>query len=469
MIAFFPDAYPDELLYSRICRYHVRSGNCCNSFTMDDIYGKRTVHPDIEFLNRFTEDALDWICGDGDLQPVIMKQTMFPFYARFLPKERKVKAFSSLVGQEGNWNNLLCIPQTGARFLRFCPLCVAEDREKYGETYWHRIPQIQRIRVCPKHGCFLENSEIRIASKTKPGLYDAESYVPLSTPVEVCSNERETDFARYLVAVGEQPIDFETEMPISIFLHDRLGSYFTGKSRLIVDMERLYGDYSEFFADMEKASFEVFRKIINAYNYDTYYLLTAAFFLRISVEEITSLPKQPEFHGLEKLYSDLAKKYNIEFSIISAIGKEVQRFLNSHSYARRHCGIQAKNWSRLDDELLPKVQAAVTEVINAAGRPQKLSIAKIQKRLGLPPKQLDNLPQCKKYILEHMEMQSEYWAREIEWAVAEIKTQDLPLTRTRIQDMLNIRQTDLVSSLPFIKDEKVREIVSRLLEPDLKR
>ncbi len=463
MIAFFPDAYPDELLYSRICRYHIRSGNYCSAFTIDDMYGKRTVHPDMEFLNRFTADALKWICGDDDLKTVIMTQTMYPFYARFLPKERKVKAFSSLVGQEGNWSNLLCLPQTGARFLRFCPLCVAEDRDQYGETYWHRLHQIQRIRVCPKHGCFLENSEIRIASKTKPGLYDAESYVPLSTSVEVCRNERELDFTRYLVAVGGQPFDFETEMPIGIFLHDKLGAYFTTKSRLVVDMDRLYGDYCEFFADMEKASFEVFRKIVNAYSYDVYFLLSVAFFLRISVEEITSLPKQPEFHGLEKLYSDLAKKYNIDFSIVSAIGKDVQRFLNSHSYARRHCGIQAKNWARLDDELLPKVQAAVTEVINAAGRPQKLSFAKIQKRLGLPQKHLDNLPQCKQYILDHMETQPEYWAREIEWAVAEVKTQNLPLTRTRIQDMLNIRQTDLISSLPFIKDKGVKRLIEDLL------
>ena len=464
MIAFFPDAYPDELLYSRICRYHVYSGNYCSAFTMDELYGKRTVHPDIEFLNRFTKDALDWICGDDDLKTVIMKQTMFPFYARFLPKERRLKALSSLLVQEPVFYNHLAIPQTGARYLRYCPACAEEDRALLGETYWHRTPQIQRIRVCPKHACFLANSEIRIASKTKPGLYDAESYVPLSTSVEVCSNEREIEFTKYLLTVGEHSIDFETEMPVSIFLHDKLGEYFTGKSRLIVDMDRLYADYSEFFADMEKASFEVFRKIVNAYSYDVYFLLSVAFFLRISVEDITSLPKQPEFHGLEKLYSDLAKKYNIDFSIVSAIGKEVQRFLNSHSYARRHCGIQAKNWARLDDELLPMVQAAVTEVINTAGRPQKLSVTKIQKKLGLPQKHFDNLPQCKKYILEHMETQPEYWSREIEWAVAEIKAKDLALTRTRIQDLLNIRQTDLESSLPFIKDENVKEVVSRLLE-----
>ena len=227
MIAFFPDAYPDELLYSRICRYHVRSGNFCIAFTFDDIYVHRTVHPDMEFLNRYTEEALNWICGDGDLQAVIMTQTMYPFYARFLPKERRNNALTSLVSQEGNWYNLLRVPQTGTRFLRYCPACAEEDRAQYGETYWHRAHQIQRIRVCYKHGCFFKNSAIRIASKTKPSLFDAESNVPSDSPAEVCRNDREIDFVRYLVAVGEQLIDLETEQPIGLFLHGKLDGYYS--------------------------------------------------------------------------------------------------------------------------------------------------------------------------------------------------------------------------------------------------
>ena len=31
MIPFFPTPYPDELWYSVICRYHIRSGNPCNA------------------------------------------------------------------------------------------------------------------------------------------------------------------------------------------------------------------------------------------------------------------------------------------------------------------------------------------------------------------------------------------------------------------------------------------------------
>ena len=62
MIAFFPEIYPDELLYSQLARYHIRSGYTRYAYTVDDIYNNQTlVHPSIEFVNRYTPDALKWI------------------------------------------------------------------------------------------------------------------------------------------------------------------------------------------------------------------------------------------------------------------------------------------------------------------------------------------------------------------------------------------------------------------------
>ena len=39
MISFFPTPYPDELWYSVICRYHIRSGNPCIKYTLNELYG----------------------------------------------------------------------------------------------------------------------------------------------------------------------------------------------------------------------------------------------------------------------------------------------------------------------------------------------------------------------------------------------------------------------------------------------
>ena len=43
-------------------------------------------------------------------------------------------------------------------WLRFCPECVKCDRERFGETYWHRLHQSQGVVVCPVHTTFLEDS-----------------------------------------------------------------------------------------------------------------------------------------------------------------------------------------------------------------------------------------------------------------------------------------------------------------------
>lgn len=40
-------------------------------------------------------------------------------------------------------------PRTGTdRYLKYCPICAEEDRQKYGEAYWHRSHQIAKLPKC---------------------------------------------------------------------------------------------------------------------------------------------------------------------------------------------------------------------------------------------------------------------------------------------------------------------------------
>ena len=43
MITFFPVPYEDEVLYSVLARYHVRSGNISYKATMRDLFGATSV------------------------------------------------------------------------------------------------------------------------------------------------------------------------------------------------------------------------------------------------------------------------------------------------------------------------------------------------------------------------------------------------------------------------------------------
>ena len=87
MIAFFPEIYPDELLYSQLARYHSRSGYARLVFTIADIYNnEKLVHPNVDFVNRYTPDAMQWITKYEPWEVITEQHTMYPAYIRFLPK-----------------------------------------------------------------------------------------------------------------------------------------------------------------------------------------------------------------------------------------------------------------------------------------------------------------------------------------------------------------------------------------------
>ena len=42
MLSFFPTPYPDELWYSVLCRYHLRTGNKKQATTIGELFGGRS-------------------------------------------------------------------------------------------------------------------------------------------------------------------------------------------------------------------------------------------------------------------------------------------------------------------------------------------------------------------------------------------------------------------------------------------
>ena len=107
MIAFFPEVYPDELVYSWLARYGVRSGYTHYRAIADDLFTSHIAKPNPEFVMELSQDAYEVITDAIPFESVIMQHTMFPYYARFLPIERRQKAFGQLLDihkqkKEGN-------------------------------------------------------------------------------------------------------------------------------------------------------------------------------------------------------------------------------------------------------------------------------------------------------------------------------------------------------------------------------
>ena len=100
MIAFFPEPYPDELAYSWFSRYHVRSGHTTFSTTAADLFVEYGKRPSIEFIIPLTDEAKAAIEHYMPYKKFLEKHTMFPYYARFIPLERRLSAWELI--QEGD-------------------------------------------------------------------------------------------------------------------------------------------------------------------------------------------------------------------------------------------------------------------------------------------------------------------------------------------------------------------------------
>jgi hypothetical protein len=165
MIGFFPDPYPDELLYSVCARYHHRAGYRAYSYTSRDLFGASAAAA-IGLQGRLNHLIAALPPGHRySVAQLIDQHTLLPFYAPFLPPER-VRRLRSLMAEEGRGQSVYWQAGTILRAkinlecLRYCPDCVTEDRRRYGEAYWHRAHQAPGVLVCHHHAVPLKSSNL---------------------------------------------------------------------------------------------------------------------------------------------------------------------------------------------------------------------------------------------------------------------------------------------------------------------
>lgn len=179
MINYFPELYPDELVYSWFCRYYVHSGAFSHKAAMQELYCKRSDNPSKEFIGNLNPAAREQIEKMYPMEALILYHTMFPQYARFIPLEQKKEAIRKIRNETCDVHHLFAVlpREEGEQYLKYCPLCAAEDREKYGETYWHRKHQIRNMNICTRHKCKLKESNVTVKSQQTFIFCPAENYV----------------------------------------------------------------------------------------------------------------------------------------------------------------------------------------------------------------------------------------------------------------------------------------------------
>lgn len=488
MIGYFPSIYPDELVYSLLARYYMRSGYMAYTFVAQDLYVKKTTRPDIEFLNLFTKETFNMITSNTTIEKIVENHTMFPYYGRFLNQDRRERAFNSLVSMGGNYRYLLAIPKSKdgtGRYLRYCPLCVIDDREQYGETYWHRHHQITGVNICPKHKCYLISSDVIISGKSSPSLKSAEESIKTSSDIAFSNNDIECAVAKYIDDVFQKKVDMKSKIKVGEYLHSKMANTkyrsIRGEQR---NISMLHSDFIEYYAGLENNWFTELwqiQKVLTNDRINTFEICLLAMFLNVSADELTNmtLPQKRQedifdeqihlLHSQGLKYPKIAQRLNASYSVVKSIGEDLY---GTYHKTKRGCkkpkkSANSKNWSDMDNKTLPLVKNVIKELQgDRCVRPKKITIFAVGKKLGLTNKQFNNLPKCRNEIEKHYETQEQYWAREVVWAANYIIDREMPFNWKHIRELINIKEINLRECMPYLHnftDEILVERIEKLL------
>ena len=442
MIAYFPAIYPDELVYSWFCRYYVHSGCLSHKMALQELYCKRSDNPSKEFIGNLKPDVRERIGKMYPLDELVLNHTMYPQYARFVTLEQKKTALFRLCHDSCDIHHLFAVlPRNeGEQYLRFCPLCVKEDRDTYGETYWHRKHQIRNMSICTKHKCRLMESSVLVKSEQSYTFFPAKNYVEDSVLV-LESDAEKIRFAVFLEAVFDALMDFDNDVPVSSILYDGMSrtKYLkpSGRSRYTKMLaDDMHGFYMNMGGCTVASVYQIQRTLLGS-GCDFSVVCQIAFFLGMKPEELTSPSLTPE---------------------------QIRQEQDSH-YMKDAVPV---DWEQLDTETAPVLERFVKGVYdgtaNENGRPERVSERLVYREMNLQGHQLENMPKCKAIFETYIESYPESWARKIIWAYQKLKEEGEPFYWSDIRKLSGVKKKNIQLVIPYLMKHADADMVKWIME-----
>lgn len=430
MIGFMPSIYPDELVYSWFCRYFVHSGYTANKMALSDLLYNRHCNPSKEFIGHLNPRMERVIKGMYPIDKLILEHTMFPEYARFVDGSKKKDAMHRIGDGFSDVHQLFSAKPRGImdKYLKYCPLCAAEDWEQYGEAYWHRKHQIRGMEVCARHQCRLWNSRVPAKSEQTFTLEPAETAIGDGEAVFV-GDPVILEYAAYLEEVFDAPIDFTNNIPISVILYSGMDAtpYLssTGKTRntkmLADDMQKYYTA-----AGLEDTAsmYQIQRTLLGSRS-DFSVVCQIAFFLGMPAGRLVS----------------------------PSLSKEQAEVGQNARPPKREI---PEDWEAYDEEMLPVLEEAARGIYNGNsnenGRPGKVTERLLYKASGLPPHRLENMPRCREMLGQYKESYGETWARRLVWAYRKYMDENgrEPAYWSDIREMSGVKKKNVGQAVPYL-------------------
>lgn len=441
MIAYLPTIYEDEMVYSWLSRYYVHSGCLTSKMALDDILYKRCNNPSKEFLGHLQPNMLSLLQKLYPLDDLIVNHTMFPQYARFIPLQNKREALHHMVYDFCDAHHLFPIPprEESDRFLKYCPLCVKDDRAKYGECYWHRSHQLRNITVCYKHHCTLKSSTVSAKSEKTFTFCPSEAYVD-DSKVIMSDNPSMIAYTEYVTDIFLSPMDYSKDNPISaVFYHHLLKTPYMGKSDKVRHTKELTDDIANYYHAMgltHSSSIYTIQRVLLGTKYDFTTVCQIAYFLRIPTHQL--------IHP-------------------SLTDKQIQQENQSHNNRNK----APIDWKVLDIQLLPIIKKYCEKTYNGTSddRPKRISERMLYRDLGIPSHQLENLPKCNAVLKKYTEPYADNWARQLVWAYRKLKreNEEKSFYWSDIRKITSVKKKNIDRIIPLLPKYTNQRIVDDIV------
>lgn len=410
MIKFLPRIYPDESVHSYLCRIYSHSGYIWHIGFATEVFAIGHEAPEYNFINPLNPCFRETLEAQIPYEVLLMEHTLFPYYARFLPPDKRKAAYSYAVSNKPCLHKYLAIPNGKSEYyLRYCPKCVEEDRARYGECYFHVSHLIPHIHVCPLHACELVNTSIPNTKTKNTILIPLEQIIAaegIQETEELAADDIRIRVARYIHETLALPFQPKTETPIGDYLADKLKDEYLsprGEQRNLTEIDRDMGIFYRGLDhyDITKQRLAAVFRNLSLHAYD---ISLIAMFEGITPQELCARsdytePRHVTFDRRVRELRAEGKSYQ-EIGEIMCVCHEAVRQILSGKYDRvkRSTAYRSQKWdwetieARCCREFPLKVLGIPPMKVN------KRTIAEI---LGLRDKSLRNLPRLKKMISDY--------------------------------------------------------------------
>ncbi|MAE87719.1 MAG: hypothetical protein CMB80_33605 [Flammeovirgaceae bacterium] len=252
MKSYWSKPFPDEILYSTIARNISYLGTKGPKQLLKRFFERTTICSTLDLPSGINHLAKHINIKDQTAVDLIDRYTLFHYYTRFIPENRRRKVWNSMLTKSGDIHTRCGIvtgPFPPLSTPRFCPICLNEQIELYEEPYLKLTHQIPSVSICTKHKIHLNQVEFNYESINKHLFIDLHDYQS-----SLC-------FKKIIPFLNEEIISLTSRLeslvlkPLSIWPFDEPYIYNKEIKQLgfnkgpdSIDWSRVYNEFENFYA-----------------------------------------------------------------------------------------------------------------------------------------------------------------------------------------------------------------------------